>query len=52
MDEVKIDQKLIPPFTMKRFVKETVAEIRRIQAEQPELWAKVQARAKAFEKGE
>lgn len=50
-NEVHIDVSLIPPHIGRQIGAATIAAIRRIQREDPELWAKIKARAAEIREG-
>ena len=50
-NEVQIDVSLIPPHIGRQLGAATIAAIRRVQREDPELWAKIEARAAEIREG-
>lgn len=48
---VKIDVSLIPPHIRRQLGAATIAAMRRTQRENPELWAKIEARAAEIREG-
>ena len=51
MAEVRIDPELIPLWRMGKLLRATYQEIERIKRDEPEKWARVQARAKQLSEG-